>query len=116
MKELINRWFKKWEEGDFHNLPISDDFLHQSPFGLINGKEAYINLVEKNKDKFLGHTFEIHDGLYENERACIRYTSTQGGFSLDVSEWHYAKDGLIEKVVAYYHIGEIRNERSLGKF
>ena len=112
-KELVNQWFSKWESGDFHNLPISETFKHTSPFGTIDGKKTYLKLVEDNKDKFLGHRFTIHDAIYDSAKACVRYTGVQGDFSLDVSEWYYVKDGLLEEIVSYYHIGEIRKERVL---
>lgn len=116
-KELVHRWFSLWEKGDFSSLPISENFLHESPFGTIKGKKAYIAVVAKNKDKLLGYTFKIHDGIYEVDKACVRYTATQGtNFSLDVSEWYYIKDNLIEKIVAYYHIGEIREERNIENY
>jgi len=115
IKNLVKTWFSKWEEGDFHHLPVSDNFKHTSPFGTIDGKKAYLDLVEKNKDKFLGHVFKLHDAIYEKDRACVRYTASQGDdFSLDVSEWYYVKNGLIEEIIAYYHIGEIREERQLS--
>lgn len=114
-KELIQDWFNKWEKGDFLNLPLTDNFTHTSPFGTIKGKQKYLNLVNANKDKFLGHQFEVHDKLYNTEHACVRYTTKQNdGFSLDVSEWFYFKDDLIDAIVSYYHIGEIREERQLS--
>ncbi len=114
IKKLVETWFAKWEEGDFENLPISTSFIHISPFGTIRGKEVYLNQVRKNKDKFLGYTFEIGDAIYEDHRACVQYKAIQEDFSLDVSEWHYSSGGLIEKIIAYYHIGEIREERKLS--
>ncbi len=115
-KELIEKWFALWKSGDFENLPITDDFRHTSPFGTISGKAAYLELVRKNKDKFLGYVFDLHDGLYDDDRACVRYTGRQGDdFSLDVSEWYYLNDGLIQEIVAYYHIGEIREDRVLNE-
>ena len=113
LKELIKDWFSKWEKGDFLNLPLSGNFKHTSPFGTIKGKKAYIKLVEDNKDKFLGYRFEIHDEIIENNKACVRYTAIQADFRLDVSEWYYVKEDLIEEIIAYYHIGEIREERKL---
>jgi len=113
-KTLIETWFDKWEKGDFYHLPIAENFRHTSPYGIIDGKKEYISLVEKNRDKFLGHHFEIHDQLFESDKACIRYTAVQGEFRLEVSEWHYIKDELIEEIVAYYNIpGEIREDRKL---
>ncbi|WP_298761705.1 hypothetical protein [uncultured Psychroserpens sp.] len=111
--QLVNIWFEKWNTGDFQNLPITDSFEHTSPFGIVKGKQVYINLVYENKDKFLGYVFDIHDTIYKVDSACVRYTAIQGnGFSLDVSEWYYFKNNLIDKVIAYYHIGDIREERS----
>ena len=112
-KDLIKTWFKKWEDGDFYNLPISENFKHSSPFGIIRGKKEYIKLVEANKDKFLGYRFDIHDEIYDGDRACVRYSAIQGEFKLDVSEWYYIINDAIAKIIAYYHIGEIRNDRML---
>lgn len=111
IENLVKEWFHQWEKGTFLNLPISESFRHISPFGIIEGKTKYIHLIEENKEKFLGYTFKIHDEIYNKNTACIRYTALQNDFSLAVSEWHYKKNHLIEKVVAYYHIGEIRSER-----
>ena len=113
MKELVENWFSKWESGDFLQLPISDDFEHQSPFGIIKGKQDYLDLVKANESKFLGYRFIIHDAIYEKDKACVRYTAIQNDFTLDVSEWYRCQDGLIKQVVAYYHIGDIRSEREL---
>lgn len=115
LKDLVQQWFEKWDSGDYLNLPIAENFKHTSPFGTIEGKQAYLDLVKENKDKFLGQTFDLHDSIYEKDRACVRYTAKQGkDFSLDVSEWYYVKENLIEKIIAYYHIGEIRKERQLN--
>ena len=114
LKDLVKVWFEKWDNGDYLNLPISENFKHTSPFGTIEGKQTYLDLVKDNEDKFLGQTFALHDAIYEKDRACVRYTANQGkDFSLEVSEWYYVKDCLIEEIVAYYHIGEIRDERQL---
>jgi len=110
---LVRKWFDKWEEGDFLHLPISENFKHTSPFGTITGKIQYINLIEANKDKFLGYRFEIHDEIYTKDKACVRYTAIQKDFNLDVSEWYFVKNDLIESIVSYYHIGEIRDDRKL---
>lgn len=115
MQALIEDWFAKWESGDFMNLPIAEDFVHTSPFGDIEGKQAYLDLVANNQDKFLGYRFDILDCLYAQDRACVRYRGVQGDFPLDVSEWYYRKGDLIGRIVAYYHIGDIREGRQLDK-
>lgn len=115
-KSVVHQWFSKWEQGDFHNLPISENFKHTSPYGTIDGKAAYIRLVDANKEQFLNHHFDIHDELYGDNKACIRYTAKKKNFVLEVSEWHFFKNGLIEEIVSYYNIeGEVSEERKLVK-
>ncbi len=117
MKKLVKLWFSQWDQGDFHHLPITENFRHTSPFGTIDGKQAYLDLVQSNKDKFLGYTFQIHDTLYEEDKACVRYTARQGkDFKLDVSEWYYRENDLIREIIAYYHIGEVREERKIENY
>ena len=112
--ELVQNWFDCWTSGDFHQLPITDDFRHTSPYGTIKGKEAYIKLVEANREKFLGHQFNIHDTMADTDKACVRYTAVKGDFRLEVTEWHYTKHGAIHEIIAYYNIeGEIKEERKL---
>ena len=115
IKEIVQNWFKMWESGDFEKLTLCDDFKHTSPFGTTEGKETYLNLVREHKDKFLGYQFDIQDEMYESDKACVRYTAIQGDFRMDVSEWHYLENDLIKEIVAYYHIGEIREERQFNE-
>ena len=99
------------------NLPLTEDFTHESPFGIISGKSAYLQLVEQNQDKFLGYQFDIHDGFYEVDKACVRYTTSQGeSFKMDVSEWYYLRGDQISKIIAHYHIGEIREDRQIEDY
>lgn len=113
-KELVEHWFKIWEVGNFQDMPVSDDFVHVSPYGSISPKSTYMQLVNDNLDKFLGHRFEIHDAIYEENKACVQYSAIKDDFRLEVTEWHYIKDDLICKIVAYYNIeGEISEDRQL---
>ena len=113
-RQLANEWFSKWEAGAYHDLPITDDFIHVSPYGTITGKREYLKLVADNVDKFLGHRFEILDEVYSEGLACVRYRAVQGDFSLEVSEWQYSNSLGIHKIVAYYNIqGEIDDSRKL---
>lgn len=112
-KSLVKRWFEIWAEENFEDLPITDNFQHSSLFGVIKGKKEYIGLVEANREKFLGYQFIIRDQLYSKNSACVRYKAKQGDFNLDVSEWYYFENKLIKEVYAYYHIGEVRDNRKL---
>ena len=113
-KELVTKWFNVWETGDFQEMPVAEAFVHTSPYGTVEGKAAYFQLIEANQDKFLGNTIQIHDELYEEDKCCVRYTVSKGDFSMEVSEWIYVNEGLIQEIIAYYNIeGEISEDRRL---
>lgn len=115
IRELVQIWYGKWETGDYLNIPVANNFKHTSPYGTIDGKETYLKIVEANKDKFLDNQIEINDEIYEGDRACVRYTITQGDFSMEVSEWLYKGEDLIEEIISYYNIeGEISENRKLS--
>ena len=116
IRQLVKKWFEVWENGDFQNIPVTENFKHTSPFGTIDGKKAYLELVESNRDKFLGYRFEIHDEIFGEDNACVRYTGIQGDFKLDVSEWIYAGKNGIKEIVSYYHIGEIKEDRQIEDY
>ena len=114
MTTATDLWFEKWAVGDIDNLPITNDFIHTSPYGTITGKQAYLELVNANQDKFLNHRFEIHETISEKHKTCVRYTAIQEEFRLEVTEWHYIRDNHIHKIIAYYNIaGEISEDRKL---
>lgn len=106
LRDLVHAWFEKWEEGSYREIPVTDDFTHTSPFGTVSGKDRYLRLVAANEDQFLGHRFELHDEVYDRGKACVRYTSRSGDFSLDVSEWFFGDENGIAQIVSYYHLGE----------
>ena len=71
IEQLVELWFDKWKTGDFLNLPITENFTHTSPFGTIDGKKAYEELVNSNKDKFLGYEFVIHKECFLYDRLSL---------------------------------------------
>ena len=101
VEQLINQWFDIWSNGNFEDLPLSQDFRHTSPYGIVEGKDSYLNLIEKNKSSFLGNQFKVHEVIYSEDKASVRYTMND---SMEISEWFYLKDDLINEVVSYYNI------------
>ena len=105
-KDLTEKWFEVWAAGDIENLPLTQNFKHTSPYGVIETKETYMKIVRQNKHLFLGNTYEIHDIIGLGNKACVRYTVHSPSHTLQVSEWIYSKNNLISEIVAYYNIQE----------
>ncbi len=113
-RELVHKWFECWESNNFLNIPVTDDFTHTSPYGVISGKNEYLKIVEQNRDKFLNHKFIILDELFDDQVACVRYKAVQPEFELEVTEWHKVRENKISEIIAYYNIpGEVRSDRKI---
>lgn len=106
MRDLVTAWFQSWESGRFRDIPVTPEFVHVSPFGSVDGRDAYLSLVEANVDAFLGFTFQIHDAMFDDERACVRYTATRDGNDLEAAEWFYGSPDGITKIISYYNVGD----------
>ena len=113
-KYLTDLWFQYWAAGKFLELPISDQFQHVSPYGKIESKKAYLDLVRENRDLFLGNKIELKDAVYLSDKAVVRYTMTSPTHSMEVSEWIYIEDGAIKSIYAYYDTAkEVKTGRGL---
>ena len=112
IQELVHTWFELWKTGEFESLPLSENFTHTSPYGTVKSRAAYFALAAANREAFTGNTFDIHEMLFDKNRACIRYTMNSPTGTLEVSEWIYETNGLISKIIAYYNLQE---ERTAGR-
>lgn len=115
-QSIVHGWFSGWRNEDIDALPLAENFSHTSPFGTIQSKKAYLELVKSNIDKFLGNEITILDAFYEEDRACVRYhlRNLKHGFEMEVSEWFYLEGKLITKIISHYHVGEIPETRKLN--
>ena len=51
-----------------------------------------------------------------NTKPAFATQPNRGTLNLDVSEWYYILDGLIDEIIAYYHIGDIRDDRQIEDY
>ncbi len=45
-KRLAREWIEIWDRGEPRALPLADEFVHVSPFGRIEGRGRYLEVVE----------------------------------------------------------------------
>lgn len=103
-KSIADQWFDPFRSGDLDGLAaqLADEFVHASPFGEIEGKKAYIDLVAENQEAFFDQSIEIVDVIEAGDKAAVRY-KVSGRPACDCI---YVKQGKIVAIHAYYHLGE----------
>ena len=103
-RTLVDTWFDAFREKDIGKLErtLAEEFVHTSPFGAIEGRQAYLNLVRENSEAFFSPTIEIIDVIAGDDSFAVRYL-VDGNPACDCI---YARDGQITRIFSYYHVGE----------
>ena len=97
----VDAWFGAFAARDIEAAPLADDFTHTSPFGVIEGRQAYLEMVSANPDGFYGAEIEIVDTLASGEVSVVRYLVNGS----PATDWIYSRNGEITAIHSHYHFG-----------
>lgn len=98
IKHLTHHWILVGNDGDPATLPLTEDFTHTSPYGTINGRERYLEMViPMAKQNFANLTIE--DVLVSGSQSVVRYNNRMAG-AIDVpsGDWLEFVDGELARV------------------
>ncbi len=104
---VVQKWFDCWNSGQVDDLPIADDFKHTSPFGTIESKQTYLDIVSKNKDDFLGNELTVLKHIKQGRQVCVQFHQNNEltGLSMEVCEWYELEGELIKSIRSFYNVG-----------
>ena len=100
-KRLARVWIETWNGGDPYSLPLAEDFVHESPFGRIEGREKYLGIVGPMATENVAR-LEVQEVIGEGSRACIRFTMATDSGVVPCCDWVTVVDGRIASVSSYY--------------
>ena len=99
---LTRQWILVWNDGDPATLPLADDFQHTSPYGRIEGREHYLEVVVPMAKENVS-TLTIEDVLVSGSQSVIRYqVAKPGGETMKACDWLTFENGQLARVWSYY--------------
>ena len=101
-ENMAAAWFRAFENKDLSTLALADDFVHSSPYGDIEGRQTYLDLVNTNKEAFFSPVIEILDIIDGGDSYAVRYL-VNGNPACDCI---YVRGGEIAHIHSYYHVGK----------
>lgn len=101
-RKLVDAWFDAFREKDISKLEIAEDFIHTSPFGVIEGRQVYLDMVRENSEAFFSPVIKILDVIEEGDKFSVRYL-VDGNPACDCI---YVRNGQISEIYSYYHVGK----------
>ena len=101
-RKLVDNWFDAFREKDISKLELAEDFVHTSPFGVIKGRQTYLDMVKENPEAFFSPVLQILDVIEDGDKFAVRYLVNDN----PACDCIYVRDGLISEIYSYYHVGE----------
>ena len=107
---VVDKWLSCWQTGELHDLPILDSFRHTSPFGTIETKQRYLEIVEKNRSDFLGNTLTVFDQIVQGNKVCVQFEQKNAntGLEMVVCEWYTLHANQIKEIRSFYNVGDAK--------
>ena len=104
---VVKQWIECWNSGNVDDLPIADDFCHTSPFGTIESKARYMEIVNKNRQDFLGNQLTVTAQIQEGDQVCIQFEQKNAntGLEMTVCEWYWIEGDKITAIRSFYNVG-----------
>jgi hypothetical protein len=72
-RQLFDDWFATFRENDISKLKLAEDFVHSSPYGVIDGCQVYLDLVKENSEAFFSPGIELLDVIESSDSFAVRY-------------------------------------------
>ncbi len=102
-RALASAWYQSWLDRDMDRLReiLAEGFVHTSPFGTLEGREHYLEVVEPmSRDSVVD--LEIHEMLEGPGVVVVRFTNHTPKGDMPTCEWIRCDGGRIVAIESYY--------------
>jgi len=100
-KKLAREWIEVWGRDDPSVLPLAENFVHVSPFGRIEGRDRYLEVVRPLAEANVA-ALQVQDVLAEGNRACVAFSMDTPNGPVACCDWVVVEQGRILSVHSYY--------------
>lgn len=107
--DLAVGWIEAWIRMDMEWLRqrLAPDFVHVSPFGRFEGREAYLEAVEPIARKSV-LKLKVKEVIASDDRAAVRFENRTPGGVVETCDWLRIENGVIREINSFYDSARIR--------
>ncbi len=110
-KTLARRWIEVWGNDDPESLPLAEGFVHTSPFGRIEGRARYLEVVKPLAEANVAR-LHIKDVIAEGDKACVAFTMDTPSGPVACCDWVTVAGSEIVSVESHYDSRNLPNFES----
>lgn len=104
---LARAWIEGWIAGTPDEIPLVADFTHSSPFGVVKGREKYLEWVKPLSAKNVTSLKIVKTLGREDEAAIWFEMMTPKGLVL-CCDWVHTKNSKIVSIQSFYDATDLR--------
>lgn len=106
-ERLAREWIEGWIAGKPNEIPLAPEFTHSSPFGVVNGRDNYLEWVKPLSAENVT-SLKIVKTLGGDDEAVIWFEMmTPTGLVL-CCDWVRTEGGEIVAIQSFYDASELR--------
>lgn len=106
-ERLARAWIEGWIRGTPDQIPLADHFVHSSPFGVVSGREKYLEWVKPLAAENVA-SLEILRTVGNESEAAIWFEMTTPRATIPCCDWVEVEGGEIVAVNSFYDATELR--------
>ena len=100
-EQLARAWIDGWNAGKPQDIPLAESFVHTSPFGVMQGREKYLETVIPMAAENVA-SLEINRVLSGDGEAAIWFSMKTPNGVVQVCDWVQSEQGEIIAVTSFY--------------
>lgn len=106
---LARGWIEAWQRMDIEWLraTLTDDFVHTSPFGRLEGREHYLEVVVPAASESVLE-LRINEVMGDGDRAAIWFENRTAEGVVDSCDWVFVENGRIREIRSFYDTVALR--------
>ena len=98
---LARAWIQGLIGGDPDDIPLSDDFVHTSPFGTIEGRDIYLEKIKPASEANVAR-LTILQTMGADDKAVIRIEMETPNGTIPCVDWVTLRGDAIVRVHSFY--------------
>jgi len=100
-EQLARAWIQGWIDDKPDDIPLADDFTHSSPFGVVSGREKYLDWVKPLAAENVV-SLKIIKTLAQGNEAVIWFEMESPNGVVPSCDWVKVRDGKIVAIQSFY--------------
>lgn len=106
-ERLARAWIQGWIDGAPDHIPLSTGFRHSSPFGVVTGREKYLEWVKPLAASNVA-SLKILKTVGNKTDAAIWFEMTTPYGTVPCCDWVEVDNGEIIAVTSFYDATDLR--------